>query len=500
MIQPFWDVPFERARQENLVMESRRKIHWKRFRLALGSAALALFSIALPAKASCPDTTFTCALGDQFKLGSSWSWSHFQCETNGSVLGAALNSCRNPNCNGVGGRADGCSIPVPGLKQMWNEIFHAACDLHDVCYATIGTTKTRCDQQFLFNMKSICGMPGVGSALYSSCLTSAATMFDAVALAAQSSYDGGQNWARGNCKDPNGPTLPPPPLNRTLRLRSKLGTNKVACIYRADVANGTPTHLWDYLSVPDQEWVIQHAEKDFYTLKAVHSQRCLDLAAGTTADGGKVQQWDCSTGNDNQKWAVEQQADGWIIRSKVSNKCLEVAGSNTANGTTVDQTTCNGGDNQRWYFDYAALPPLGVDVRIRGKQSGKVACVARADSANGAPTHLWDFVNVPDQKWRIEDAGQGYYRLKAQHTQKCLDLANGDSAPGAKVQQWDCTAGYNANQLWRIEKVNDDAWRLRPKASGNCLDAAGFGTTNGTQVYAWPCTWADNQYWYIDTQ
>jgi hypothetical protein len=217
---------------------------------------------------------------------------------------------------------------------------------------------------------------------------------------------------------------------------------------------------------------------------------------GTAADGGRIQQWDCY-GNASQRWAIEPQNDGWVIRSSVSNKCLEVAGSGTANGTVVYQMACSGANNQRWQLDDVVLPPLGWDLLIRNVQSSwKALCIYGALPDNGARTHMWEYLGLPDQKWRIEDAGQGYYRLKVQHTQKCLDLSNGSTVPGAQVQQWDCQAN-NINQLWRVEKVND-YWRLRPKAAGNCLSVATSSIQNGTIASSWPCSWTNDQYWYID--
>ena len=40
-----------------------------------------------------------------------------------------------------------------------------------------------------------------------------------------------------------------------------------------------------------------------YQIKAVHSGKCLDVAAASHENGGNVQQWNCD-GVPNQKWVV----------------------------------------------------------------------------------------------------------------------------------------------------------------------------------------------------
>lgn len=139
-----------------------------------------------------------------FTVNTCWNWAHAQCETCVAVVDRALQKCSNP-CNAQWrSRADGCSIPVEGLKQIWNEVFHAACDLHDLCYASLGHTQEDCDRWFLGNMKAICSFPGIATfgVGKTSCLSSAEVIYRAVQTKGRSSFDNGQVWARNNCSPP----------------------------------------------------------------------------------------------------------------------------------------------------------------------------------------------------------------------------------------------------------------------------------------------------------
>ena len=53
------------------------------------------------------------------------------------------------------GGIDGCSFPV-GRSYIWNITFRSACIQHDICYRTIGKTRSKCDKDFRSDMTKIC--------------------------------------------------------------------------------------------------------------------------------------------------------------------------------------------------------------------------------------------------------------------------------------------------------------------------------------------------------
>jgi type 1 glutamine amidotransferase len=71
---------------------------------------------------------------------------------------------------------------------------------------------------------------------------------------------------------------------------------------------------------------------------------------------------------------------------------------------------------------------------------------------------------------------------------KCLDVSNGGSADGTKVQLWTCNG--SGAQNWQ---VSGQVWR-NPQ-SGKCLDVAGGGTANGTKAQLWTCNGSGAQNW-----
>ncbi|WP_239096432.1 SGNH/GDSL hydrolase family protein [Streptomyces sp. SID11385] len=106
-------------------------------------------------------------------------------------------------------------------------------------------------------------------------------------------------------------------------------------------ANGTAAQIWSCNGTGAQVWT---ARADG-TLRALG--KCLDALGGGTANGTKAVIWDCN-GGANQVWQAYQGG----YRNPVSGRCLDDPGSSTTDGTQVVLWDCNGGPNQRW----TALP------------------------------------------------------------------------------------------------------------------------------------------------
>jgi RHS repeat-associated protein len=132
-----------------------------------------------------------------------------------------LKKCQNPpNPNGCGGA--GSWDVVPDYYFYFID-FTAACNAHDICYATCGKTKSECDGLFIHDMLSICQhyrnqwWSPLNWAMYDTCGSIAAAYYDAVWMVGQSYYDNAQKVYCPEipdgacCSKPNSPPPPPPP-------------------------------------------------------------------------------------------------------------------------------------------------------------------------------------------------------------------------------------------------------------------------------------------------
>jgi hypothetical protein len=150
-----------------------------------------------------------------------------------------------------------------------------------------------------------------------------------------------------------------------------------------------------------------------FTIRAVHSGKCLDVAGGpgATGNGVRVEQFRClGAAQTNQHWYLHTAVSGtYYITARHSNRCLDVIGGPGAigNGARLQQYDCLGSTqtNQRWAL-YS--------------QDGKAS-----------------------------------YYIEAAHSHRCLDVAGGVYADrdGTPVQQWDCLGYAQSNQRWRLVPV-----------------------------------------------
>lgn len=130
-----------------------------------------------------------------------------------------------------------------------------------------------------------------------------------------------------------------------------------------------------------------------------------------------------------------------------SNKNLDVAGASTADGARVIQWPANGGANQRWKF----IPTSTAGVyNIIVSHSGKLLDVEGASTANGARVIQWPANGGRNQQWRVVPSGSGF-RITAEHSGKLLDIEGASVQDGAPALQWPANGGNN--QLWRLSVV-----------------------------------------------
>ena len=103
----------------------------------------------------------------------------------------------------------------------------------------------------------------------------------------------------------------------------------------------------------------------------------------------------------------------------------------------------------------------------------------RSDRAN---VQIWALSsrNLGCQKFQIESSG-GAYTLKAVHSGKAIDVADGSNDSGTNIWQWH-TNGTDA-QNWYFEEGSDGYVYIR-SALGTYMEVSNNGTSNGTNICA----------------
>lgn len=128
-------------------------------------------------------------------------------------------------------------------------------------------------------------------------------------------------------------------------------------------------------------------------LKPSHSGKCMDIAAGSMADGGRLIQYDC-WGGDNQEFSVDSMGNGqYRLRNVQSGKCLGAVNAATHNGAALEQRTCGANDSQTFNLNSKGAGKF----EVKNVKSGRCVDVANGSTANVATMQLYDCWGAPGQ-------------------------------------------------------------------------------------------------------
>ena len=110
---------------------------------------------------------------------------------------------------------------------------------------------------------------------------------------------------------------------------------------------------------------------------------------------------------------------------------------------------------------------------------------------NGANLELWENNKGNNQKFNIKKLDNGYYKIMAIHSEKCIDVEGNKKQAGTNVLQW----GDNGqdNQQWVIKNVGDENYNIISKSNGLCLDIPYSEVKSGSNVQVWTHNSGKNQ-------
>ena len=141
-----------------------------------------------------------------------------------------------------------------------------------------------------------------------------------------------------------------------------------------------------------------------------------------------------------------------IASSLNQNIVLDVAEVSKNSGANIQVWTAGNSENQLWY-----IKSLGSGLySVRALHSGRFMNVAGSGKTNGTNIQQWsDKTPNGDEKWRIQDNGDGTYTFIAAVNGLALDLTNGKAANGQNVQC--CQTNGSGAQRWVLYRSNVQA-------------------------------------------
>ncbi|AQQ08414.1 Flavastacin precursor [Sedimentisphaera cyanobacteriorum] len=137
-------------------------------------------------------------------------------------------------------------------------------------------------------------------------------------------------------------------------------------------------------------------------------------------------------------------------------------------------------------------PKQGFWYRITPQHSGKCIEVSGASTAEGANVEQSSFSCGDNQQWKLQDAGEGFFRLTPRHAEdKCLSVKNQSAGNGANLQQLSFSG--HASQKWRLVPSENGNFSLTSKNSEKAMDVSSVSKADGANIIQWQGSGQNNQ-------
>lgn len=132
---------------------------------------------------------------------------------------------------------------------------------------------------------------------------------------------------------------------------------------------------------------------------------------------------------------------------------------------------------------------------ILSKASGFAVAVRMGSSHNGEAIIEWTSKRGHEQQWRMEPIEDGWFSLRARHSDKTLAIREGSKEAGKDAIQW--KAGDDGGQGWKLEWDEDGFARLKNQSSGLYLSVRSRGGSHGERLVQLPKEESDDQKWIL---
>lgn len=279
--------------------------------------------------------------------------------------------------------------------------------------------------------------------------------------------------------------------NGIYEIQSALDRNFVLDIDGGSFVSGANLQIWSKSYVDQQKFEITYGDDGYYTIKAVHSQKVLDVDNNGNSNGTNVWQYD-ENGTDAQKWVIQKTAYGYSFLAKNSGLYLDIEGGISENGRNVQLYEGNNSLAQQFYLvldkkeiiSGEKVVPEGIYSIHSGLNTNLVLDTDSALVTSGANIQVWQDSNCRQQRVRLTYHQEGYYTITLVHSGKVLEVAGGNSLPGANVWQWE--ENGTDEQKWIIEKTKDNQMQIRSALTGFYLDVSGGVAQNGSNLQVYP--------------
>ena len=266
----------------------------------------------------------------------------------------------------------------------------------------------------------------------------------------------------------------------------------------SNTGNNAKVDIWNYGNVPAQKFYLSYDEEGFYKITAMHTGKSLTAIINNSTGTLDVVQYEYQ-GLDSQKWILrDSKKNGWVIYS-LSNPLISITVSGSVkNGAKLVMSDTKDSNNQMFYMynitETEQTKDNGKYELLVGADSKKSIEVAGSNTANNAKVDIWDYGNVPAQKFNLQYVN-GYYKITASHTGKCLTVKDNNLKEGAEIVQYNYQ-GLDS-QKWLIRDSGKNGWVISLLSNPQLSITVEGSIANGSKMILSQTKNSDNQMFYV---
>lgn len=274
--------------------------------------------------------------------------------------------------------------------------------------------------------------------------------------------------------------------NGTYHIYSQVASNRVLEVPNQAMKNGVTLKTAALHQMANQKFQITYNQDGTYTIQVLHTRKVMDVKGAGGTNGTPVQQHDSNHTN-AQKWILQKNADNtYCVISKCNGLAFDVAGASQSVGATLQTYCYNGSKAQKFIFK-----PCAAEKGTQSAENGTYRVLSTVDNkkvldidggsqANGVKLQMWDNANVKQQKFEIQYIGDGYYKIKAKHSNKALTVASKNPKVGSNVTQ---QKDENLDtQKWILKKYSESVYAIISKCGNFYMDLGSANTKNGQKL------------------
>ena len=261
--------------------------------------------------------------------------------------------------------------------------------------------------------------------------------------------------------------------------------------------NNAKVDIWNYGNVPAQKFYFEYQD-GYYKITAMHTGKSLTAKDNNVKEGTEIVQADYA-GNDSQKWLLrDTHKNGWIISPYNTPDLAFTVQNQIQNGSKIILSKTKNNDNQMLYVfninKEEAYQKNGIYRISVGETPSKAFEVAGSNKENNAKVDIWNYGNVPAQKFYFEYQ-DGYYKITAMHTGKSLTVKGKNIKDETEIVQDNYTGDHS--QRWILRDTHKNGWIISPLSNPNLAITIHGNIQNGSKIVLANVKDNDNQMLYL---